>query len=112
MYVRLTRERVARVGFCYGTEWPDWLKTDFSLGKSIPKRPFRSLTIRITILDEEGREIGVLEGKSFCNPVDQFCKRDARKYAMRRLFSQNREVGLLSLSDCHILSPVLLNGHK
>jgi hypothetical protein len=108
MYVRLTGERVARVGFCYGTEKPD-------LDRPIPitSRPFRSLTIRVTILDEEGREIGVLEGKSFCNPSDQFCKRDARKYAMRRLFSQNREAaGLLSLSDCHILSPVLLNGHR
>jgi hypothetical protein len=105
MQVKLPSGRLVKVGTQFGNERPELVRP---LPRAIADEPFRSTRLRITLFDEDGREIGGLSGVSYCNPGDRFEKLEGRKRAMRRLFATNRARKLLSREECRLVSPVLL----
>ena len=105
--IKLSDGRTVQIGTQFGEERPN---LERPLPTKIAHLPFRSTHMRLTVFDKEGKEIGELTGVSYCNPVDRYDRIEGRKKAMKRLFAANRSQKLLTLEDCHVISPVLLRG--
>jgi hypothetical protein len=120
MKVKLSKDRKAIIGCRIGKEEPRLLRP-LAPGVRATGRPFRSVKLTLTVVEkekDEGKkkkkkkkntvEVGVIEGTSWCNPLDQFCRKTGRLYAMRRLFARNRQVRLLDREECQKVSAAIL----
>lgn len=114
MQVELGRGRTAIIGCQIGEATP-------ALERPLPPqargRSFRSTKLTVTLVRKEngkkkskkkGKGDDVIEGTSWCNPLDQFCRKTGRIYAMRRLFARNRKKKLLSRKECRLVSAAIL----
>lgn len=108
MKVTLPSGRVVKIGTKFGNERP---KLERPLPAIIADKPFRSVQLRVTLMDGD-TEKETVSGESYCNPLDQFDRIEGRKKAMKRLFGENRRKGrILTKQECKALAPVLMTGH-
>ena len=115
--IKLSDGRSVQIGTQFGEERP---VLERPLPPELANKPFRSVRLRLTVFDQEGKEIGELTGVSYCNPGDRYDRIKGRKKATKRLFEANcrrstegnrqRELELLRGEDCRALFPVLHSG--
>jgi len=115
MQVKLGRGRTAIIGCQIGEGTP-------ALERPLPPkakgRSFRTTKLTVTLVKKDdgkkkakkkaSKDDNVLEGMSWCNPLDQFCRKDGRIFAMRRLFAQNRKKKVLSKKECRAVSAAIM----
>lgn len=112
MKVKLNNGRKAVLGCQLGQEKP---VLERPLPVEAQGKAFRSVKLTVTVFNKKS-EIGSIEGMSWCNPIDQFSRRQGRIYAMRRLFEINRELGkkkrLLSKKECRVIAAAIIGQNK
>jgi hypothetical protein len=100
MKVTLNNGRIAQIGVQFGDEQPQLERPPKVPG------PFRSVRIKLTVT-QDGKEVGTIEGVSYCNPGDQFNRFEGRRRAMKRLLERD-SYDLLSKEDRRTLVPAML----